>query len=473
MIVHSKFVVGEFVPRVLGPFDAVDYTCYEAGHTWDSSCVSTWIGIFRGGMIYSLKLYTTFYLLGAVWKLMSKETDKKKLAKNIFLSILRSSVFLASNAASFIFFICAYRKIFGKFHGVFAAIAGFASSFFSLMLEKKSRRGLLAIYVMNHAIESVFNMAVSRGYVTPIKNGQMYLFALTNLAYMSLFRGSSLPPYIQNLFEKVLGSEESKIPRAAVNQRQNQVVNPQSQMQQSLMKAYKYLMNLLNAVGPRVPACQHQDSCSAYMAKSAIKYFSIGYVLQVLLNYRNIFRAFVQRKASLLVKSLSNFQLAKFMCAYVSLFRILNCLLRWLFGRDHPEIFGGIAGFFAGLSSKFFPNISITMYAFAKLLDIFCMKAVAHNWLPYFPNFDILVYSLSLGVLFHDALFEPQNIRPSYWSFLKGLSGNHFPLIFRKLLDKYGTKASKFYPNFVPNLDPKNVKTAEVKQILLLHGKWP
>lgn len=460
-------------PKFLGPFDPVEYTCHEMGHTWDSGCISSWIGIFYGGLKYSFKLYTTFYMLSVIWRLMSKKTDKKKLARNTILSILRSSVFLAANASSFIFFICVYRKVFGKFHGVYAAVAGFLSSFFSLMLERKSRRGLLAIYVMNHAIESVFNMAVSRRYITPVKNGQIYLFALTNLAYMSLFRASTLPPYIQSLFEKVLGKEESKLSQLHEGNRPNvQVIIPRNQLHQKLTSIYEYVKSLLNAVGPRVPTCRHNDSCSAYAAKSAIEYFSIGYALQLLLSYRKIFQAFTQGKLPLLWKALTNFQMAKFACAYVTLFRIVNCFLRWVTGQDRPEIFGGIAGLIAGLSSKFYPSISITMYAFAKLLDILCMKAVAQGLLPYFPNFDTLVYALSLGVLFHCAMFEPQNIRPSYWTFLKGLSGNRFPLIFRKLMDQYGTHASKFYPNFVPNLDPKNVKTDEVRRILMLHGKW-
>nr|XP_039264862.1 transmembrane protein 135-like [Styela clava] len=469
MVVLSKMT--DVGANTLGPFDAIDCTCYEMCHTWNSSCMGTYVDTFHKAFVYAFKVYAPLYLLNALWKLQKKRTDKKRLARNTILQTLRSTLFLTMNGTWVLMVVCAYGKIFGKFHGVSGFIVGLISSFLSIIIERKSRRGLLAIYITNLALEILFKMSVSRGYVTPINRGEIYLFALSNVAYMSYFRGSNLPSYLQSVFEKVLGNDETKTYKIREEREHSSVAG--NKLIFSLKKMCSYLLNNLNSIGSRPPSCCHGDSCVAYSARAAIKYFSIGYGIQVLMNYRRIFQALLRSNLSLLGKSFSDFRLAKFFCAYVTVFRAINCLLRRAVGQDNPEFFGGIAGFFSGFSALFYPSTTLSLYAVTKLLDIFCMKAVATKRLPFFPNFDVFMYSLSMGIVYHASIFEPHNIRPSYWSFMKGLSGYKFPLLFRKLLDRFGTEATKMYPNFVPDLDPKYVITPEVQQVLASHGKWP
>ena len=47
-----------------------------------------------------------------------------------------------------------------------------------------------------------------------------------------------------------------------------------------------------------------------------------------------------------------------------------------------------------------------------------------------------------------------------------------FPLMYRRLFDSFGTRASKLYPSFIPNLDPKHVVSPDVAALMKLHGKW-
>ena len=47
-----------------------------------------------------------------------------------------------------------------------------------------------------------------------------------------------------------------------------------------------------------------------------------------------------------------------------------------------------------------------------------------------------------------------------------------FPLMYRRLFDSFGTHASKLYPSFIPNLDPKHVISPDVAALMKLHGKW-
>ncbi|XP_039265289.2 transmembrane protein 135-like [Styela clava] len=461
--------------KILGPLDSVHYTCYEVGHTWNSSCLLTYLDTFHKAFAYSLKLYAPFYALSALWKFRKKTTDKRKLMKNALLSTLRSSFFLAMNGTYFIIVFCCYGKIVGKYHGIAGFIVGAVASFLSIILERSSRRGMLSIYSLNLALETLFKMSVSRGFVSRINGGEVYLFAFTNLVYMRLFRSSNLPPVIQSVVEKIMGKEETMTILPGERRLSSDTLVDNTKLSQSFLRAKKlhdFVLKNLNRLGPNTPCCKHNSSCSVYVIKGTLKYFSLGCAFHVLLKYRTILQSILTRNTSLLKKAFSDLSLAKFFCAYVALFRVVNCSLRWMTSSDNPKLFGSIAGLISGFSSVFYPSTGIAMYVFTKLLDILCMKAVSANWFPRIPNFDIVVYSFSLGILFHAAVFEPHNIRPSYWSFLKALSGYKFPLMFRKLLDKFGTEASRMYPDFVPDLDPKYVKTEEVKRVLAQFGKW-
>lgn len=471
MIVLSKLAITEVdTPQnSLGCFDSVPYTCHEVGHTWTPSCTAAWAICFKRAFWFSFKVYAPLYLISAVMQLRKRNADRKKIFKKTILSILQSSVFLAMNGTWFLFAFCAYRAIFGKYHGVAGYVTGFVSSFLSIIIERKSRRGALSIYVFNLALETMFKMLVSRGYATPVRHGEIYVFAIANMLYLGLFRNNALPPFIQNIFGKVLGTDETgQLGEAPVESNQYKIP-----VVKYMMSRYQRLLNLLNNAGPNVKSCRHAGSCSGYVVTGATKFFLIGYGIQLLTQYRTLITAITQGKLSLLRNAFGKLSIPKFFCAYVALFRVTNCFLRWIFGHDHPGVFGCASGLVAGLSSVFYPSTSITMYAISKMIEILVMKAVAKNILPYIKHFDIILYSMSMAIMFHAAVFEPHNIRPGYWKFMISLSGNCFPLMFRILLDKYGTHATKLYPNFVPNLNPSLVQTEEVKRVLAIYGKWP
>jgi len=42
-------------------FEAIPYTCYEVGHTWEPSCFISFLKAFKSSFIYGLKLMASFY----------------------------------------------------------------------------------------------------------------------------------------------------------------------------------------------------------------------------------------------------------------------------------------------------------------------------------------------------------------------------------------------------------------------------
>lgn len=50
-------------------------------------------------------------------------------------------------------------------------------------------------------------------------------------------------------------------------------------------------------------------------------------------------------------------------------------------------------------------------------------KAVTNGYVWDVPFSTEILYSFSTAVLFHAGVLEPANLRPSYWRFLKAISG--------------------------------------------------
>ncbi|KAK2143274.1 hypothetical protein LSH36_858g00055 [Paralvinella palmiformis] len=177
----------------------VPYTCYELGHCWTPHCSQAFTDIAIDAFKYALKVYGTLYLLAAIIRRKKKSYYLKKLIPET----IRSSVFLSTNGCLFIGAFCLWRKIFPfytYYNGFLVGIpitvlvyhlergdraimgqstyptSGFApsacASFLAILLERKARRGILALYLLNLATETAYNSALSHGVVPYIKNGE-------------------------------------------------------------------------------------------------------------------------------------------------------------------------------------------------------------------------------------------------------------------------------------------------------------
>eukprot|EP00106_Octopus_bimaculoides_P009158 XP_014776600.1 PREDICTED: transmembrane protein 135-like [Octopus bimaculoides] len=88
----------------------------------------------------------TLYQFAAIVRKRGREYYKKQLIPEI----LHSSLFLSTNAYSYVTFFCLWRYVFGNIYFLTTGFLPAASAaLLSICLERKSRRGLLALYVTN------------------------------------------------------------------------------------------------------------------------------------------------------------------------------------------------------------------------------------------------------------------------------------------------------------------------------------
>ncbi|KAK2879655.1 transmembrane protein 135 [Channa argus] len=446
----------------------IPYNCYEIGHTWDPSCVQSAVVVTRSALEVSFKIYAPLYLIAAVLRRKKKEYYIKRLLPEI----LWSTSFLTANGGLYIVFFCILRRLLG---GFYSWSAGFGSalpaSYIAILLERKSRRGLLTIYMANLATETLFRMAVTRGLVKPIKHGEVLLFCITASLYMFFFRSrDGLKGFAFSALKFIVGKEE--IPAHSVTAEQICTIPPERTValetkdsqasarrpcsrSRILVAHTRKLLESICKKGPRHRCCKHhQDNCISYCVKGFVRMFSVGYLIQCCLKVPSAFRQMFSKPSRLpsLFYNKENFQLGAFLGSFVSIYKGTSCLLRWVRNID-DELHALIAGFLAGTSMFFYKSTTISMYLFSKLVETMYFKGIEAGRFPYFPHADTVLYAISTAICFQAAVMEVHNLRPSYWKFLLRLTQGRFALMNRQLLDEFGTHASRDFKGFVPKLD--------------------
>uniref|UniRef100_A0A4W2DKX6 Transmembrane protein 135 n=1 Tax=Bos indicus x Bos taurus TaxID=30522 RepID=A0A4W2DKX6_BOBOX len=417
---------------------SIPHNCYEIGHTWQPSCWLSFLHITRGALEESLKIYAPLYLIAAILRKRKLDYYLHKLLPEI----LQSASFLTANGALFMAFFCILRKILGKFYlwspGFGAALP---ASYVAILVERKSRRGLLTIYMANLVL----------------------LFCITAAMYMFFFRcKDGLKGFTFSALRFIVGKEEipthSFSPEAAYAKVEQKTEKHEEKPRgMNIIALVRKLVDSVCKHGPRHRCCKHyEDNCISYCIKGFIRMFSVGYLIQCCLRIPSAFRHLFTQPSRLLslFYNKENFQLGAFLGSFVSIYKGTSCFLRWVRNLD-DELHAIIAGFLAGVSMMFYKSTTISMYLASKLVETMYFKGIEAGKVPYFPHADTIIYSISTAICFQAAVMEVQTLRPSYWKFLLRLTKGRFAVMNRKVLDVFGTGASKNFPDFTPRLDPR------------------
>lgn len=439
-------------------------SCYELGHTWTPTCKKASLDLAKASYSYSLRLYAIFYIVSSLVKV--KGRIKKIKWRKYVRDVVQSTLFLGSNAILFLSSFCLFRRMFGGFNLSFAFLCGIPSCFFAISIERKERRGVLALYVANLAAEILFNMAVCRGYIKPIKYGEVLIFSITTALALYMLRvGDILQRDAQSTLKSLFGPcelpshlQEPTLTGEVATQDSNSIF---SRIYQFLPReAQQFLTVLTKRVEelPRHRLCKHQFSCLHYFSEGFLSRFCLGYAIQTAFNlFRSIPKA-IQKPSSIAWSLIdkNNFYLGFFMGGLAGFFRIIMCLLRWIRNKDSP-FHALLAGFLSGLSSFAYRSNAITLYFASRIAENLFFFGQRKGFIPPVPVGDRILYTLSTSTILHASVFEPHTIRPAYWKFLLRLTGNYFALMNRKIIDVLGTQASKLYPDFWPKYDLRYV----------------
>ncbi|KAH0704382.1 hypothetical protein KY285_018660 [Solanum tuberosum] len=123
---------------------------------------------------------------------------------------VRSTTFLSAFVGIFQAVICCHRKVASKDHKLVYWVAG-ALSGLSVLLEKKARRGELALYVLPRAADSLWYILVNRHLLPDIKNAEVPLFCacMGGIMYYLEHEPDTMAPFLRGLIRRFLASRIS------------------------------------------------------------------------------------------------------------------------------------------------------------------------------------------------------------------------------------------------------------------------
>lgn len=456
------------MPQVLSklPLSApLTNTCLEYVHPWKESCSTAIAGCFLYCVFDSLRIYGTVYMCALLMK--GRVPTKRDLQRTLY-GILQSTAFLSFTGFGYSFFLCTLRRVLGHFNLLTVSFfPAFLSSVFAILIERPSRRTLLCLYVSNIATETVWNMALSRGLVRNIPYGDVAIFGTSMAVLLAYYKGGQhavVPDSMFKILRFVVGPYEEKNYVARVTHEANTIYrqhptpagpyegNPRPRIQSKnpilnlilrMLRVYRKLVYSVKCLG-RHHSCPHPFSCLYYVLGGTGKMFGVGLGIQISLKLLlNIRRILTSPKA---VKQIFGrkdiFNLGLFLGLYSGVFRGSLCVLRRICGKDHP-IFAFPASLLAGLAFKRYPDTTVALYVMWKAAQITYNIGIQKGYVPKIPGFTEFLYCLSTGILFHAAILEPTNLRPSYWKFLHSISGGRIACMARKPLDVWGLNTSE------------------------------
>ncbi|KAK3928012.1 Transmembrane protein 135 [Frankliniella fusca] len=429
---------------VFSKYQTIDATCVDYVHPWTQSCADGSCSLFFHAVQHSGRLYFTVYMLSL---LMHRRIPSPQKLKNTLLGIVQSTAFLTANAFGYSLSLCFLRAIMGNFNFMtISYVPSFIASLVAILVERPSRRSLLTLYVTNVASETLFRMAVWRKMVKPIPYGDVMIFAVSIASVLYMYRkGHNSKDAIFSMLRVAIGPHEehgsanSDSP-ASVSNRPPKAKGPLFESLERFLAPYYKLLNSFK----RHPTCPHPSSCVSYTLKGGLKMFAVGYGLQfcmrVLLRAKRLMKNPSQIPGMLIDRKMLS--LGLFLGGFPAIFRTVSCALRWIRNKDSPS-HAIPAGFLAGLAFVSYRDNSVALYAFWKLMEVLYTRAVGQGLLPDLPGAGVFLYCASTALLFHAAIWEPQNLRPSYWDFLQGISGGRISCMSRDVLECFGLESKK------------------------------
>ncbi|KAF1747833.1 hypothetical protein GCK72_024299 [Caenorhabditis remanei] len=414
-------------------------TCYETIHTWNPDCYGALWDALGVGLYFSVKTYASFYL---ITNIVGKRGRIDKISwKKFGIDVFQSALFLVTNMCFFLILLCKFRQALGFFTPVtMGLITSILASGIAIMVEKKTRRPALALYLTNLASETYYRHLANHGYVKMYTYGECVPFGIGLMLFTYLQTKGRLPKSFNGFMNAALKTNVT-----------DNVIN-----EKKIPKTFKTFLEKLRKDYEKTELCQHPHSCVSHSVESFAKNFSFGLfassALTVVRNYRSILKN--PFNLITLIISKQNVKLPLFAGFLPFIFNVSRCLLNRVKGV--PPIVNNM--FSAGLSSiamAFYPTVSIAMYCLWKAIETVYFDLVDRGYLPKIKNAEVILYSITTGYVLWNAVIEPRAIRRGYLNFLAGLVGGKIGLFNRRLYDHFGYISRDIYTK-IPEFDHKH-----------------
>lgn len=474
MTVLSKLLNDEF---------STPFNCYEIAHVWDPNCTTNAFNFTTEIFMKCCGLYGGLFIASHI--VFVRKYDVQSLLST-GVSILRSSAFIANHVLMFFTLFCGSRALLGKFYFRFHAFPiTFLISYVSLQIEKKSRRGPLALYVLNIGSECLLRILVDRGILPTVPHAPVILFTLTMTALLYLIRkdGYGSDP-VSFALRLVLGTAEAH-KRKSKRQRPNimeahypRVIEGSStpnkeslgdetssettrrRRRRNLDVNFNELIpdsmkpRILSELGKHV-TCRHRESCVEYSVMGFLRPFAAAWMGSTLFSIVKKAPKLRYDPLSVIKSSFTdtkNVRFGLFLGSFAGIYKAVNCYLRHRY--DGPQNWhSAVGGFLAGPSMLIYPHTTISLYFFWKLVDTIFVKGVKQGYITNPAAIVNITYAISVSLIAYFVILQPRYMRPSYIR-LANLLTEKFHLLNRCFVTFLVPEAIEGYEDYFADLHP-------------------
>jgi hypothetical protein len=159
-------------------------------HPQTPGCLDHNLKVFMGTAKKIMPLYASLTIIPSLFNFRAWLKRPVELGQNMVFGIGRSVTFLAGFVAIYMSVVCAHRKVATHDSKYLWWVAGLLCST-SIMVEKKSRRGELALYVLPRAIDSLYQIMADRKWLAGVKNGELYIFMMSMAGLMYFYENEA------------------------------------------------------------------------------------------------------------------------------------------------------------------------------------------------------------------------------------------------------------------------------------------
>ncbi|KAK1388434.1 Mitochondrial import inner membrane translocase [Heracleum sosnowskyi] len=180
-------------------------------HPDTSSCVAHNVSATSATFRKTFPLYFSLtFVPFVVLRLQKFMTSPLRTCWHAVTGAVRSTTFLSAFVGIFQGVICLHRKVAVKDHKLVYWVAGGIAAL-SVLLEKKARRGELALYVLPRAVDSWWYILVNHHLLPDIKNAEVALFCMCmgGIMYYLEHEPDTMAPLLRNLIRRFLASRMS------------------------------------------------------------------------------------------------------------------------------------------------------------------------------------------------------------------------------------------------------------------------
>ncbi|CAI5727620.1 unnamed protein product [Peronospora farinosa] len=181
-------------------------------HANADSCVMGTMLCFKRAFQKNFPLYLSLFIVPGVVIHFKRflRSPFRTLARST-LHATRSNCFLASFVSLYLSLVCLHRRVVSKDHRFFYYLAGLGAST-TILLEPKSRRSELALYVLPRALDSLAMILNDRRICSGFKYGEVALFSASMAVMMYCYEHEkeSMSLFLYSIMKRFLQTSTDK-----------------------------------------------------------------------------------------------------------------------------------------------------------------------------------------------------------------------------------------------------------------------